>query len=115
MAAITQAASLGAARHARWLCHLLGVGLSQDGHWADWESCTRVALDAAARAGDYEGLGQLHGSLAARADILGDQLAAREHNLKSLEYCRRTEDRLGEAKARYGIAQSVVLRYRGMA
>jgi len=115
MEAIAQAASLGAARYAWQLCYLLGVLLARDGHWADWDACGQVALDAAARAGDYEGLVQLHVSLASRADILGDPTAARQHNLKSLEYCKLAGDRVGEARAHANIAQTVMLRFRGMA
>ena len=115
MEAISQAGSLGAARHAWQLCLLLGVLLARDGHWTDWDACIQAALEAASRAGDHEGLGQLHASLASRADILGDPTGARQHNLKSLEYCQLAGDRVGEARAHGNIAQTVMLRFRGMA
>ena len=114
MGAIAQASAIGASRQAWQIYPLLGALLAQDGHWADSEASGRIALDAATRAADYEGLGRVHRSLAMRSEILGARTEADHHNLKSLEYCQLAGDPLGQAHAHVSIAQSIALRYRGM-
>lgn len=114
MGAIAQASAIGAARRAWQIYPLLGALLAQDGHWADSEASGQIALDAAMGAADYEGLGRVHRSLAMRSEILGARAQAHDHNLKSLEYCQLAGDPLGQAHAHVSIAQSILLRYRGM-
>jgi tetratricopeptide (TPR) repeat protein len=88
--------------------------LAQDGHWADWEAAGAIALDAAAKAADHEGLGRVHCSIARRAYVLGAQATANEHYLKMLEHCRLAGDVLGQAQAHIFITQSVRTRGRGI-
>jgi tetratricopeptide (TPR) repeat protein len=112
--AIAQAAAVGSASHAwRIFSHLSQI-LAQDGHWADWEAAGAIALDAAAKAADYQGLGRVHGSIARRAYVRGARATANEHYLKMLDLCHLAGDVLGQAQAHIFIAQSVRTRGHGV-
>jgi DNA-binding SARP family transcriptional activator len=93
---------------------LMAVVLAQEGRWEDWAEAGRVALAAATRASDDDGISRVHRTLALRAQVLGNRDDAAFHNSRALEFARKTGDVLGQANSHLSIAQSIQLAGHGL-
>ena len=113
--AVSHAAAGGMTQASWQIFVLLAVMLAQEGRWVDWAAAGQVALRAATRAGDHEGLSRVHRSLAMRAQMLGSREELDIHNRKALEHSAKAGDVRAEAHAHLTIAQSIQLASGGIA
>jgi DNA-binding SARP family transcriptional activator/tetratricopeptide (TPR) repeat protein len=72
--------------------------LDRRGHWHDWASVGRTALDAAACSGDAAGQAVAHRLSAAACHRLAEYQQARGHLMTALSLYQQLGDRLGEAR-----------------
>ncbi|HEX8630518.1 MAG TPA: tetratricopeptide repeat protein, partial [Catenuloplanes sp.] len=104
LGAVEQAAATGHDVHAWQLAWTLWTFLEWRGHWHEWATTGRTALDAAQRLADPVAEATAHRFLANAATRLGRFDDARTHLRHALDLYRRVGDQSGQARVHVNIS-----------
>ena len=97
ISAVTLAAQAGSNVCAWQLSWAMADFLDRRGHWHEWTTVNRMALDAAADAGDAAGQAAAHRAIAHACIRLADHEQARDHLGACLRLYEQLGDRAGQA------------------
>jgi DNA-binding SARP family transcriptional activator len=106
LAVVALAAETGFARHAWQLARALDTFLRRRGRWPELARVHRLALGAAAQAGDLAGQAHAHCGIGWACVSLGSYDEGRTHFREAAELFRQLGDQSGEARARVHAGQA---------
>jgi len=107
LAVISQAAAEGFDAHAWQLPWTLRSYLDGQGHWQDWAAVNEIALAAAARLGDHNGLGWTEHRIAQVCSLSGAVEDGIAHNTRALAHFRLAGNLAGQGSGHIGLSISL--------
>ncbi len=107
LAAVGQAAGAGFDRHAWQLAWTLRGYLDGQGLWQDWAAVNEIALAAAGRLDDHNGLGWTHHRMAQVCSLSGAIADGIEHNHSALEHFAKAGNLAGQGSGHLGLCISL--------
>jgi DNA-binding SARP family transcriptional activator/DNA-binding XRE family transcriptional regulator len=99
LAAVAHGPALGLDTHVWQLAWALKSFFDIAGHWQEWVTTHELALDAARRTGDRNGIARTHRNLGRIYSRQARYPEADTHLRRSLELCRELDDPVGQAHA----------------